>query len=47
MVEPFPVTMFYTQSEDSFQVNKEISTKLIDKQVKTISEARGVLKKLS
>ena len=41
---PFPVAMFYTQSGDYFEINKEITTKLIDKQVKTIQEARSLLK---
>ncbi len=41
--EPFSVAMFYNQSNDSFQVDREITKKLIDKQVKTIAEARKFL----
>ena len=41
--EPFPVAMFYNQSNDSFQLNKKVTQKLIDEQVKTIAEARKFL----
>lgn len=41
--EPFSVAMFYNQSNDSFQVHREITKKLIDKQVKTVAEARKFL----